>query len=647
MAIQLPSGLDIVNPVPVDFKYGPYASTAAAKAAIPLALRYDGLTVQVTGTGEFHWLAADLTDPGLVAKGGSGISGLTTDFLTKATSATTIGNSLFQDNGAQVSVGTTPTATQYFSINNTSEDFGVVIFQNQSSPTGDSISLAAQTSTTNTLGVNYGMQFTVFGSSISNYGVQFSVNGSSGDEKGILFSIGGSGGSSTGISMDVTETGGGSAFGSSFTIVGTGTNKAYSASVVNNGALIANRGVDITIGGTNATNINIGALLTFNVATASGSQHIGVKVDMSAITSNTPTKYGFISNGNPFHGFNILTPTATGHFKGRGNTLSTFAIKVDSSTVNDLFNVRDDGFSSFGVAAVTSTRLFIQGSGTTSATFGLQVHDSTGSNNGFIVRNDGFSSFGTTPTTTYRVNIDGSTTVGGINVVTSLTGGVAISVTSNTAGAWGVNATANGSAASAAIRGTTTIGSAGEFIASSTAGVGVKANSAIGTSLYSNQDGTLAANTTAIGTRIERTGVIGAFDFTGALLSINSTVADTGHLVHIIKQTVDTFVINSTKNIGIGTGTFGASMIGGFAMKTGTNPTGNVTDVFQMYSADIVSGNAAPHFRTEASDIVKLFKGAAVADAAGGAIIDAEARTAINALLARMRVTGGNGLIAD
>lgn len=44
---------------------------------------------------------------------------------------------------------------------------------------------------------------------------------------------------------------------------------------------------------------------------------------------------------------------------------------------------------------------------------------------------------------------------------------------------------------------------------------------------------------------------------------------------------------------------------------------------------------------------VKILQGASIIDAAGGAIIDAEARTAINALLARMRVTGGNGLIAD
>jgi hypothetical protein len=35
-------------------------------------------------------------------------------------------------------------------------------------------------------------------------------------------------------------------------------------------------------------------------------------------------------------------------------------------------------------------------------------------------------------------------------------------------------------------------------------------------------------------------------------------------------------------------------------------------DGFRMYSADIVAGNAAPHFRTENGSIVKLYQNAAV-----------------------------------
>jgi hypothetical protein len=37
-------------------------------------------------------------------------------------------------------------------------------------------------------------------------------------------------------------------------------------------------------------------------------------------------------------------------------------------------------------------------------------------------------------------------------------------------------------------------------------------------------------------------------------------------------------------------------------------PSTNVTDSFQQYSADIVAGNAAPHFRTENGNIIKLYQ---------------------------------------
>lgn len=386
-SIQLPSGLDILNPVPVDFKYGAYANVADAKTAIPLALRYDGLTVMITGSGEYWWQQADLTDTGLLPKGGGGgISGLTTNFIPVATSSTTIGDSLFQSDGTVVSVGDVPTLTQFFTIKNTSQPFGLTIFQEEASPSSDSIGLILSTTTLNSSGDNYGMQFSVSGSDITNYGIFFDVNGALG--YGLLFNVGGSGGESVGIAMSVNESGGGDSIGSTISLTGTGSNTAYKASISNSGASIINTGLDFTLGGNNASNTNIGALLKFNVATASGNQNIGVKVDMSAITSNTPTKYGFISNGNPYHGFNTLTPTAVIHGKGRGNTSSTIGVQIDSSTVSNLFVVRDDGFASFGSAVVTSTRLNIQSSGTSSATFALKIDNSTPTAL-FYVRSDG------------------------------------------------------------------------------------------------------------------------------------------------------------------------------------------------------------------------------------------------------------------
>jgi hypothetical protein len=41
---------------------------------------------------------------------------------------------------------------------------------------------------------------------------------------------------------------------------------------------------------------------------------------------------------------------------------------------------------------------------------------------------------------------------------------------------------------------------------------------------------------------------------------------------------------------------------------TGVAPTTSVADGFQQYSADITTGNAAPHFRTENGAIVKVYQ---------------------------------------
>jgi hypothetical protein len=50
---------------------------------------------------------------------------------------------------------------------------------------------------------------------------------------------------------------------------------------------------------------------------------------------------------------------------------------------------------------------------------------------------------------------------------------------------------------------------------------------------------------------------------------------------------------------------------------SGISPITNIADAFQQYSADITAGNAAPHFRTEAGNIVKLYTQPAVTSSQG------------------------------
>ena len=65
ISLNLAGSVKTLNPFPLDYWRGPWASVAAAKAGVPIGARFDGLTVKITGDGEYWWLAADLTDTGL------------------------------------------------------------------------------------------------------------------------------------------------------------------------------------------------------------------------------------------------------------------------------------------------------------------------------------------------------------------------------------------------------------------------------------------------------------------------------------------------------------------------------------------------------------------------------------------------------
>ena len=75
MSILLNDNLSVQAPLPVDNRFGPYATTTAANAAIPLANRYIGLTVGIgTTTTVDYWYNGGTADGNLIAKtsGGSG-----------------------------------------------------------------------------------------------------------------------------------------------------------------------------------------------------------------------------------------------------------------------------------------------------------------------------------------------------------------------------------------------------------------------------------------------------------------------------------------------------------------------------------------------------------------------------------------------
>lgn len=114
--------------------------------------------------------------------------------------------------------------------------------------------------------------------------------------------------------------------------------------------------------------------------------------------------------------------------------------------------------------------------------------------------------------------------------------------------------------------------------------------------------------------------------------TFNAITAYTGYIYHTnnfafiidapyplkfaIGSTVESLRFTNTNNICLGTTTDsnGSKTI---VINNGTAPSNNISNSFQFYSAAPSAGNASPHFRTEAGDIIKLYKRtAAIASAA-------------------------------
>ena len=68
--IELSAGIVVGAAKPIDAKFGPYASTAAALADIPAALRYKGLTVGIETSGQVaeYWFRGGTADADFVLK---------------------------------------------------------------------------------------------------------------------------------------------------------------------------------------------------------------------------------------------------------------------------------------------------------------------------------------------------------------------------------------------------------------------------------------------------------------------------------------------------------------------------------------------------------------------------------------------------
>jgi len=168
--------------------------------------------------------------------------------------------------------------------------------------------------------------------------------------------------------------------------------------VTDNGAVaISNDGIVIngqSISRTGSTKIQLGtAQLDYQVQIAhifktyNGTSY----AEVMRITGNSPEQ---------FVGIGETTPTARLHVKGSGNDNTTISLLVQNSDGNQLIRVRDDAqiqlgqssnftidgvttYNRYGLvvgstSSVANTRMFVKGSGTTSATTSLLVENSEG-----------------------------------------------------------------------------------------------------------------------------------------------------------------------------------------------------------------------------------------------------------------------------
>jgi hypothetical protein len=144
---------------------------------------------------------------------------------------------------------------------------------------------------------------------------------------------------------------------------------------------------------------------------------------------------------------------------------------------------------------------------------------------------------------------------------------------------------------------------------------------AVGSNSYGNQvaptSGNLTYNTLVINTGINTTGT-----YSGIIRGLYYNpviVSSIGLTNRAIETVVGDVIFNSTSgNVAIGGTSFGTSANRVLAVYNGTAPASSPLDSFQMYSADIPStSTAAPHFRNENGNIIKLYQETAVTTAQG------------------------------
>lgn len=140
-------------------------------------------------------------------------------------------------------------------------------------------------------------------------------------------------------------------------------------------------------------------------------------------------------------GINTGLTALTAQFEtyGSGTNSATYGLKIHNSTgTSNTLIVRDDQRVGIRTASPTAT-LQVHGSSTSNSDFGLAIHNSTGTNNGLVVSNDGLVGIGTAPS--YRLHVKENTNN---YMYYNALGGEPLTIYSSTATITGFRANRNG-----------------------------------------------------------------------------------------------------------------------------------------------------------------------------------------------------------
>jgi hypothetical protein len=412
-----------------------------------------------------------------------------------------------------------------------------------------------------------------------------------------------------------------------------------------------------------ASALNRGALSSADWSTFNGKVDTGL-VTSSGLTMNTGVLLGRGTSGvgaveEIVIGSGLTLTGTTLSAAGGGITIGTTAIA--SGTVGRVLfegagNVVQQSSNFFwdntngrlGIRVATPTAsLEVLGAAPSGTTQSFAVHNSTGNNNSLIVTNDGLVGIGTS-SPLGQLHIQGAfpsktaMIINGTNFSSNNGAFIAFQNNGNTRGfiyvadsgsdnlrglkisnpdATSEVMVANGNrGVTVTNSGSSSTQNAFSSAVQNTLGLSTPLTVFGGTVSIANFTSTIQHihNTNTVNRRSElrhrlltSTDAIANYGGFGTEIMVNTNGAHSGDL-YFNTALAGTFAermrLKASGNLLLGTTSEGASATKTLVINNGTAPSGNVTDSFQQYSADIVAGNAAPHFRTENGSIIKLYQ---------------------------------------